>query len=211
VDGYLVVRQADAHAWAEVWLGDNGWTRIDPTAAAVPIRIESGINAAAPNGLSLPLLMRTDLDWLKSLRNEWDALSNQWNQWVLGFNPDRQREMLTWLGVRQPDWETMIMMLFWSVGGMLLLIAFWLLRGLRRVDPVQRAWLRFCDKLGYAGLPRAGAEGPLDYAGRVSARLPQRAAAVGAIAQLYVDLRYGEQGDSDSRARLKRLVREFSP
>jgi len=211
VDGYLVVRQADAHAWAEVWLGDSGWTRIDPTAAAVPIRIESGINAAAPNGLSLPLLMRTDIGWLRSLRNEWDALSNQWNQWVLGFNPDRQREMLTWLGVRQPDWETMVMMLFWSVGGMLLLIAFWLLRGLRRVDPVQRAWLRFCDKLGYAGLPRAGAEGPLDYAGRVSARLPQRAAAVGAIAQLYVDLRYGERGDADSRARLKRLVREFSP
>jgi protein-glutamine gamma-glutamyltransferase len=211
VDGYLVVRQSDAHAWAEVWLGDNGWTRVDPTAAAVPIRIESGINAAAPVGLSLPLLMRTDIDWLRSLRNEWDALSNQWNQWVLGFNPDRQREMLTWLGVRQPDWETMIMMLFWSVGGMLLLIAFWLLRGLRRVDPVQRAWLRFCDKLGYAGLPRAGAEGPLDYAGRVSARLPGRADAVNAIAHLYVDLRYGESGDADSRARLKRLVREFSP
>jgi protein-glutamine gamma-glutamyltransferase len=211
VDGYLVVRQSDAHAWAEVWLADNGWTRIDPTAAAVPIRIESGIDAAAPNGLSLPLLMRTDIDWLRSLRNEWDALSNQWNQWVLGFNPDRQREMLTWLGVRQPDWETMIMMLFWSVGGMLLLIAFWLLRGLRRLDPVQRAWLRFCDKLGYAGLPRAGAEGPLDYAGRVSARLPGRADAVNAIAHLYVDLRYGESGDADARARLKRLVREFSP
>src|SRR6266581_3217982 len=30
VDGYMVVRQADAHAWAEVWLAENGWTRVDP-------------------------------------------------------------------------------------------------------------------------------------------------------------------------------------
>jgi transglutaminase-like putative cysteine protease len=30
---YLLVRQSDAHAWAEVWLADEGWTRVDPTAA----------------------------------------------------------------------------------------------------------------------------------------------------------------------------------
>src|SRR5207247_709262 len=50
VDGYMVVRQADAHAWAEVWLAENGWTRVDPTAAAVPVRIELGITAARPSG-----------------------------------------------------------------------------------------------------------------------------------------------------------------
>ncbi len=48
VDGYMVVRQADAHAWAEVWLESSGWTRGDPTAAAIPIRLELGITAAAP-------------------------------------------------------------------------------------------------------------------------------------------------------------------
>ena len=31
---YLIVRQADAHAWTEVWLAREGWVRIDPTAAA---------------------------------------------------------------------------------------------------------------------------------------------------------------------------------
>ena len=31
-DGYVVVRQSDAHAWAEVWLENRGWVR-DPTAA----------------------------------------------------------------------------------------------------------------------------------------------------------------------------------
>src|SRR6266436_5994858 len=211
VGGYMVVRQADAHAWAEVWLAGNGWTRVDPTAAAVPIRVELGITAAAPGGATLPLLMRTNLTWLKGLRNNWEALTNQWNQWVLGYNPDRQREMLSWLGVPQPSWQTMTVMLFWIVAGVLLLTALWLLRGIRREDPVQRAWSRFCDKLAREGLARARAEGPLDYASRVARALPASENAVRAIAALYVDQRYGPGPDARSIARLKHLVREFGP
>jgi len=209
VDGYMVVRQADAHAWAEVWLAGNGWTRVDPTAVAVPIRVELGITATAPGGASLPLLMRTNLNWLKSLRNNWEALTNQWNQWVLGYNPDRQREMLSWLGMQQPSWQTMTVMLFWSVAGVLLLTALWLLRGIRSDDPVQRAWSRFCDKLAREGLARARAEGPLDYARRIALALPACENAVRAIAALYVDQRYGPRPDARSIARLKHLVREF--
>jgi hypothetical protein len=153
--------------------------------------------------------MRTNLNWLKSLRNNWEALTNQWNQWVLGYNPDRQREMLSWLGMQQPSWQTMTVMLFWSVAGVLLLTALWLLRGIRRDDPVQRAWSRFCDKLAREGLARARAEGPLDYARRVALALPARENAVRAIAALYVDQRYGPRADARSIARLKHLVREF--
>jgi transglutaminase-like putative cysteine protease len=210
VDGYMVVRQADAHAWAEVWLSGNGWTRVDPTAAAVPVRVELGITAAQ-GVASLPLLIRTNLNWLKGLRNNWEALTNQWNQWVLGYNPDRQREMLSWLGVGQPSWQTMTVMMFWSVAGVLVLTALWLLRGIRREDPVQRAWSRFCDKLAREGLARARAEGPLDYASRVARALPARENAVRAIAALYVDQRYGPGADVRSIARLRHLVREFGP
>ena len=27
-DNFLIVRQMDAHAWAEVWLKDRGWVRV---------------------------------------------------------------------------------------------------------------------------------------------------------------------------------------
>jgi transglutaminase-like putative cysteine protease len=209
VDGYMVVRQADAHAWAEVWLDSRGWTRVDPTAAAVPVRVELGITAAAP--LGAPLLMRDGLDWLKGLRNNWDALTNQWNQWVLGYNPDRQLEMLSRLGMKQPSWETMTLMLFWSVGGVLLLVALSLLHGMRREDAVQQAWLRFCGKLARAGLARASAEGPLDYAGRVSRGLPASETAVRAITALYIEQRYGPAADRESLSRLRHLVRAFAP
>jgi transglutaminase-like putative cysteine protease len=209
VDGYMVVRQADAHAWAEVWLESSGWTRVDPTAAAIPVRVELGITAAAPAGA--PLLMRSGFTWLRSLRNNWDALTNQWNQWVLGYNPERQLEMLSRLGMKQPSWEAMTLLLFWSVGGALLLVALWVLRGMRREDAVQRAWLRFCGKLARAGLSRERTEGPLDYAGRVSQRLPEKETAVRAITALYVEQRYGPAADRESLARLRQLVREFAP
>jgi hypothetical protein len=105
----------------------------------------------------------------------------------------------------------MTVMLFWGVAGVLLLIALWLLRGIQRKDAVQRAWLRFCSKLARAGLARAGAEGPLDYAGRIAGRVPASETAVRAIVSLYVDLRYGPRAEVDSIARLKQLVREFRP
>ncbi|MEO8165692.1 MAG: DUF3488 and transglutaminase-like domain-containing protein, partial [Betaproteobacteria bacterium] len=85
VDGYLVVRQSDAHAWSEVWLPDEGWVRVDPTAAVSPLRIERGLAAAVP-AFERPLLTRSGFDWLKRTRFAWDAVANSWNQWVLGYN-----------------------------------------------------------------------------------------------------------------------------
>ena len=42
----LIVRQADAHAWSEIWVKEEGWVRIDPTAAVSPLRVDGGVNAA---------------------------------------------------------------------------------------------------------------------------------------------------------------------
>ena len=43
VGGYLIVRQSEAHAWTEVWLDGQGWTRIDPTAVVAPERLQRGV------------------------------------------------------------------------------------------------------------------------------------------------------------------------
>ena len=106
LDGNLVVRQSDAHAWAEVWLADQGWQRVDPTAAISPARINTGIAAAARAGDPLPALVRLDNAWLRQLRYRWEAANNAWNLWVLGYNPGRQQELLSRLGL-DPDWRQM--------------------------------------------------------------------------------------------------------
>ncbi|RTK99023.1 MAG: transglutaminase domain-containing protein, partial [Neisseriaceae bacterium] len=58
VGGYLIVRQSDAHAWAEVWLGNAGWQRVDPTAAVAPARVQQDLASALPISDSLPLAIR---------------------------------------------------------------------------------------------------------------------------------------------------------
>ena len=209
VDQYLVVRQADAHAWSEVWLGERGWVRVDPTAAAAPMRVDSGMAAAVPQDSNVPLMLRQQFDWIRSMRYNWDALTNQWNQWVLGYNPERQRDMLNRLGMTQTDWQALAQLLFWSVATALGVTAAWLLWRRQRTDPVQKAWLVFCDKLARRGLLRAPAEGPLDYAGRVAARLPDKAPAIQSISRLYADLRYGRDASPEAIAQLRQQVSDF--
>ena len=210
VDQYLEVRQADAHAWSEVWLKDRGWTRVDPTAVVSPVRVDGGLSAAVPQN-ALPLLMRENFSWLRSWRNNWNALTNQWNQWVLGYTPDRQRDLMSRLGVGQPDWGTLAHLLFWSVASVIGLTALWMLWRVRRKDPVQAIWEKFCARMARRGLPRQPDEGPLDYGSRLAASLPQQADGARTIATLYADLRYGPNHPKEQVALLRRLVADFQP
>ena len=116
VDQIVTVRQSDAHAWAEVYLRSRGWVRVDPTAAAVPGRISSGLERTVPEGEQLPLLMRPQLKWLRSLRYQWEALSYKWNIWVLGYDPQRQRELVSLVGMRDADWRKLTATLFTVLG-----------------------------------------------------------------------------------------------
>jgi transglutaminase-like putative cysteine protease len=210
VDGYMIVRQSDAHAWSEVWLKDRGWVRFDPTAAASPVRVESGVAAAVPATDPLPLMARTSLLWLRQARDNWDALANKWNQLVLGYTPERQREFLTSFGMNEPSWENMALTLFWCVVGLLALLTAWLLRRMRTRDPVQRLWLRFCAKLGKKGSPRAAHEGPADFVARAATRYPGEAERIRGIGERYIALRYGELADPGMLVELRMLVRELS-
>jgi hypothetical protein len=209
VDGYLVVRQSDAHAWAEVWTASEGWIRVDPTAAAVPVRVESGLAAAVPRTDPLPLLGRADLPWLRALRFNWEALANYWNQWVVGYNVERQREFLSRLGMPSPSWEKLAMALFWIVGLVVAVLSLWLLRRAHGEDPVTVAWRRFCRKLARRGTARRAAEGPRSFAERAAAEQPHVAADVSEIGELYVRVRYGRDPDPSLVGLLRQRVREL--
>ena len=192
VDGYLVVRQSDAHAWAEIWLAKQGWVRVDPTAAVAPSRIERGIDAALPENDPLPALVRINANWLRDLRNRWEAINNGWNQWVLGYNPQRQREMLMRFGLNDPDWRNMTAALTMLCGIALLAVSLWTLYRRDSDTPEQSAWRAFCKQLARHGIRRADWEGPLDFARRVAQERPAFSALVGEAAGHFADLHYGK-------------------
>ncbi|MBI4998255.1 MAG: DUF3488 domain-containing transglutaminase family protein [Rhodocyclales bacterium] len=210
VDGWLVVRQYDAHAWTEVWLAGRGWVRVDPTAISAPTRIDFNLAAAVPAGDPLPLLMRVDLAWLRDIRFRWEAVANTWNQWVLGYNPERQRDLLRRLGMPQPDWQSMTAALATLSGLALLALTAWTLRQRRRRDPALALWEKLSRRLARRGLARRPAEGPRDYAQRVAAALPQAGDDMRAIADLYASLRYGP-GAPPLLDELRRRMASFRP
>jgi protein-glutamine gamma-glutamyltransferase len=209
---YLIVRQADAHAWTEIWLKDRGWVRVDPTSAVSPLRVDTGISAAVPRSASLPLLGRGDAAFLRQLRLTWDYVTNAWNQGVLGYTLERQRSLLSKVGVDDATWEKLAAILFCLAGVIVAMFTALALRQLRsRVrDPVKITYLKFCDKLRRRGLPRAAAEGPVDYARRIRGLRPELASAVEGITALYVALRYGAEKSAAALLDLQQRVRQFT-
>jgi protein-glutamine gamma-glutamyltransferase len=210
VDGRFTVRQSDAHAWAEVYLRGRGWIRVDPTVQSVPRRLDDGMARSIAGAGALPLILRPEMAWLRSLRYNWEALTHQWNLLVLGYNPERQRELMSWLGMRDADWLELASTLMAVLGGFVLLLFAWMLRRFTRPDPVQAAWRQFCRKLGARGVARASHEGPRDYAERAARNLPSAAEAIRRIAALYIALRYGASAPAESVVQLRRMIKELS-
>ncbi|HEX9183153.1 MAG TPA: DUF3488 and transglutaminase-like domain-containing protein [Burkholderiales bacterium] len=207
VDRIITVRQSDAHAWAEVWLAGRGWVRLDPTAAAIPGRVEAGLARAVGAGEPLPLLMRPQMEWLRAARHSWEALAHRWNLMVLGYNPERQRELMGRLGMRDADWRSLTAAMASILGVITLALLAWSLRRVVRPDRVQRAWQAFSRKLRARGVARAPHEGPRDFAQRAAQRLPGASAAILAIASLYISARYGRGTAPAQVAELEQRVR----
>jgi hypothetical protein len=208
---YLIVRQSDAHAWSEVWLQGRGWVRVDPTAAVAASRIEQGIASALTAGEPLPFLVRTDVEWLRQLRLRWDTLNNQWNQWVLGYNQERQIGLFASLGFGIVSWHELAWGLVVGVGLLLGAVAALTLRRPRnpKPDEVQALYLRFCEQLARAGVPRLATEGPLDFARRASALHPEWSAGIQRVTQRYAQLRYSAHASEAAFGQFRSEVKAF--
>lgn len=211
--GYWIVRQRDAHAWAEVWLPGEGWVRVDPTAAVAPERIERGIDAALPSAEQPAPLLRLGDAWLRPVRLTWDMLNNQWNQWVLGYDQARQRSLMQRVSPHLADWRAMVSAL--ALGGALLLALlvaalWWRHGGGARKDAAWHAYRRFRRRLARCGVAEDATEAPEDYLHRVVRLHPQSAKAAESITRAYLAARYGRP-DPRALRRLLAKVARFRP
>ena len=213
IGNYMTVRQADAHAWVEVWLQDDGWVRVDPTAAVSPARVEAGVAAAVPQAETLPFMMRGVYPWLRRARMAWDSAANSWNQAVLGYTQDRQRQLMRRVGIDDATWRSLATVMFIATGAITLVLAALMLQKLRasRPDPVTAAYLRFCERLARCGVKRHPSEGPDAFRKRAAAARPELASSIGSISEIYIRLRYGEAARTSDALQLKREVAGFSP
>ena len=221
---YLIVRQADAHAWVEVWLPETGWTRVDPTSVVAPARVSRGTAAALTSAerealwQSYTFLGPLAETW-KNIQFGWDLANNHWNQRVIIYSRNQQRALFSGLGLKVHGWKAPAAGLAATLGviglyaGGLGLLSAWRRRQRPRgpIDETLQTYLTFCLRLAGAGLPRAPFLGPRDYARSVIAARPDLERDVRQITDLYVNLRYARGGDPGRLRVLKSRVRRFKP
>ena len=104
-DGFYVVRQSNAHAWAEYWNPRRGWVRADPTAAVAPDRIERGHAIQPAAGFVGSAMNAVSPGLVERLRAWRETMDNRWKEWVLGYNRNAQFDLLKKMGVGTPDSE----------------------------------------------------------------------------------------------------------
>lgn len=202
--GHLLVRQSDAHAWNEVWLEGRGWYRIDPTAAVAPDRIDMGASDAAIEGVGASWGLSAPSEFLHKLTMTFDALDAKWNDWVLGYGAEKQNDLMQKLGMRDPDWQKMMLTMIGLVLGLIALLS--LLLALRYRPPAKDAaavlYQRFIKK---TGLDSGTGETAERFAHRAVQTGTLPADAVESVTAAYYDARYGP-ADETAIARLKRAV-----
>jgi transglutaminase-like putative cysteine protease len=200
--GYYTVRQSDAHAWAEVWFEERGWTRFDPTGVVAPERLLRSASDATEASRTAAGTLLGEMRWLRGLRDAWEAAGGWWQEQVVNFNRAKQRDLLDKLGLGRFDYGGLVLLLTASGAVWALLLLTLLARtasGPRR-DRLARLWEAFLALLLRRGVPVAAHDGPDAIRRRAQRELPQAAGEIDLFAAEYARLRYGGGDATDARA-----------
>ncbi|MFK8031155.1 MAG: DUF3488 and DUF4129 domain-containing transglutaminase family protein [Gammaproteobacteria bacterium] len=213
ITGHTTVRQSDAHAWSEVWLEGRGWTRVDPTAAVAPERVEQGISGALPDGEFLPTLMMGSSGVMTGLRQAMDALNANWNNWVLGYSDERQWSLLERFGLKNRSLSSLLILLMASVGSVLFLLTLWLKYRSRYTpkDPVLRVFHTFKRRLERFGVAAQPTEDAVAFGQRASLQVPEQANVIKQFCALYQQTRYSRVPPEEALKKMRLLLRQLRP
>ncbi len=213
IDNYMTIRQSDAHAWSEVFLGEKGWVRVDPTAAIPPDNIENMEDAIRLySKLDKPSrLFKTS--WLskqfKQMHFAWDAINNRWNQWILGYNNKRQKAFFAAIGVPEITWRGLSQLLFSILAVLTALLAFIVFSNKsKKKNIIQNTYFKFLKKMKKHGLIKALSEGAAGFCQRAILQLPEQKQAIEQITLLYQQLRYKKYNEKQFII-FKNIIKSF--
>ncbi|MBS1958552.1 MAG: DUF3488 domain-containing protein [Bdellovibrionales bacterium] len=218
---YWIVKMKNAHAWIEAWIQDadakrGHWTRLDLTSVVAPMRLTMGaeffsIASQVPSGVNI-----SNIDELQDVNpfgrfgtkaaQAIDAAEMQWIRFLLAYDFEFQQNLISRFGVQHATRLAFFLILAGALGALFLILSVLSRRRDRKRDPVLKEWHKFCAKLAKKGLVRAVNEGPVDFLARVSVSQPTRAKQISELRDLFLSLRYREQGRGQQ---LSELLRRF--
>lgn len=210
LSGYYRITQADAHAWAEVYLEGRGWTRVDPTAAIAPERIEQSLEDTFPDANLGGLFGNVGL-YLR-IESAWFALNTKWFEYVLDFNAEKQMKLLQKLGFSNPNWQSLIWLLVSGILLMTMIMSFQFWRqSLNRInDPIQKIYFKFVARLEKLGVNKERGEGPKTFSLRAASELKPQQRAIEQFSIAYIEARYfSQERKAEQIKSLKKFLSEI--
>jgi lytic murein transglycosylase B len=204
-DGYWIVRQSNAHAWAEYWQPGVGWVRVDPTAAVAPDRVRRGSSLAPQRGLVAGAMGAINPAMAARLRAQWEAVNNRWNQWVLNYSRSQQFSLLESLGMPSPRWQDLATLLIGLLCTGALSGAAWAWWDRRRQDPWQRLQRRVLQRLAVLGVHVQPHHAPRARASRVRTTLGAAGGDLAEQLEALDRLRYAQSTGQRSSGKAERL------
>jgi transglutaminase-like putative cysteine protease len=217
---FFLVRQADTHAWCEVWLPDSGWTRVDPTSVVAPGRASLDLNSFLERRTAsgemetrrsafVTQLARSAI--FTNIRFAWETLNYEWDTRLLGFDADVQEALLASAGIANRGSFFLITEILVVAAALLAIYAGWMqLRTRSRADRVKALYERFCRKAARLGAPRDAWEGPSDFSKRAAQLLPNESDRIRQISNTYIALRYSPKSATIILDRFAKEVSAFA-
>jgi transglutaminase-like putative cysteine protease len=217
---FFLVRQADTHAWCEVWLPDSGWTRVDPTSAVAPGRASLDLNSflerriasgemEARRSAFVTQLAQSAI--FTNIRLAWETLNYEWDTRLLGFDADVQEALLAAAGIANSGSFFLITEILVVAAALLVIYAGWMqLRTRSRADRVKALYERFCRKAAHLGARRDAWEGPSDFSRRAAQLLPVESERIRQISNTYIALRYSIESPAIILDRFAKEVNAFA-
>jgi hypothetical protein len=217
---FVLVRQADAHAWCEVWLPETGWTRVDPTTAVAPGRasldlisfLEKGNASSQMEARQSGFVMRLARSaLLTNVRLAWETLSYEWDTRILAYDADVQDVMLNSIGLaNRGPFVLIIEILIVSIALLVLYFGWMQFRTRSRADRVKALYERFCQRAARLGVRRDPWEGPSDFSRRAALLLPNESERIRQISNTYIALRYAPESAGVALDRFAKEVGAFA-
>lgn len=210
---FLEIRQANAHAWVEVWLKNKGWTRFDPTAAIAPERVEQDVNidlqiaTGAINFTPILIDASNAVLWIKQARQLWGSVDYNWQRWVINYS-NNQSNFLSSLGIS--GIKSMAYWLFISLSLITAFLAWSILKNSRlKTDKELKQYQLFCKKLAKAGFHKNQGETAQSFSSYIQQQRPDLADKVEKITALFIKIRYQQSPTKEDNLLLKTLICDF--
>lgn len=169
-DGTIIVRDQDAHAWLELYDdATSQWIRRDPTEVIAPLRMEIGGQAFADsyadtlistlNQYRFNILSRKgSLLW--NARMLFEAVSNNWNLFLLDFDRDSQYSFFSKLGLEKYMKAILLIAIFISIIVTMLILKRIPSQGSNKSDRLKILFNRIRALLSACGIPTNTNEDP---------------------------------------------------